>query len=203
LLDLAQIESGVFAIKIQPFDIVRVAEDTLYKFKPLFEQKGITVRRCFPDTLGVNADCRRTEQIITNFLNNAIDHLDERCEIDVAISKRNEPQDCNDNDYVNGGGAVRLSVYNTGDRIPEDIMDKLWESFYKADASRAREYGGTGLGLSIVRAIQDGHNGKYGVINRENGVEFWITLPVCNELSYALFNSNQNVLPLPGSEITP
>ena len=71
---------------------------------------------------------------------------------------------------------VRISVFNTGQPIPEDSIPHLWEKFYKVDKARTREYGGNGVGLSIVKAIMDSMNQPYGVLNYENGVEFWFEL---------------------------
>ena len=56
------------------------------------------------------------------------------------------------------GDVVRLSVFNTGARIPEEDLDKIWIKFYKVDKARTREYGGSGIGLSIVKAIMDSMN---------------------------------------------
>ena len=71
---------------------------------------------------------------------------------------------------------VRISVFNTGDRIPEEEFEHIWSKFYKVDKAHTREYGGSGIGLSIVKAIMESVNGSYGVVNYENGVEFWIEL---------------------------
>ena len=74
------------------------------------------------------------------------------------------------------GDTVRVSVYNTGQQIPEEDLDKIWIKFYKVDKARTREYGGSGIGLSIVKAVMDALHQKYGVRNREDGVEFWFEL---------------------------
>jgi signal transduction histidine kinase len=71
---------------------------------------------------------------------------------------------------------IRVSVFNTGQPIPEDSIDHIWEKFYKVDKARTREYGGSGVGLSIVKAIMEGMGQKYGVINYDNGVEFYFEL---------------------------
>ena len=71
---------------------------------------------------------------------------------------------------------MRVSVFNTGNPIPEEALSDLWTKFYKVDKARTRAYGGSGIGLSIVKAIIDGHNQECGVENWENGVEFWFTL---------------------------
>ena len=73
-------------------------------------------------------------------------------------------------------GHARVSVFNTGMPIPEDSLPHLWEKFYKVDKARTREYGGSGIGLSIVKAIIESMNQEYGVVNYDNGVEFWFTL---------------------------
>ena len=71
---------------------------------------------------------------------------------------------------------MRVSVFNTGIPIPEESIPHIWENFYKVDKARTREYGGSGVGLSIVKAIMDAMNQSYGVINYDNGVEFWFEL---------------------------
>ena len=71
---------------------------------------------------------------------------------------------------------VRVKVFNTGDNIPEEHMLKIWNRFYKIDESRNRKDGGTGIGLSLVRAIMNNYGNSYGVVNKENGVEFYFDL---------------------------
>ena len=69
-----------------------------------------------------------------------------------------------------------MSVFNTGEPIPADCVEHIWEKFYKVDKARTREYGGSGVGLSIVQAIMESMNQAYGVENYDNGVEFWFEL---------------------------
>ena len=103
---------------------------------------------------------------MSNYVSNALNHLD----YDRVIDIRMELKDT----------AVKVSVFNTGDPIPEEDLEKVWIKFYKVDKARTREYGGSGIGLSIVKAIMDAHKGKYGVENRENGVCFWFELETQN-----------------------
>lgn len=79
------------------------------------------------------------------------------------------------------GKKVRISVFNSGIPIPEESLPHLWEKFYKVDKARTREYGGSGVGLSIVKAIMESMNQKYGVVNYENGVEFWFEMEKVGE----------------------
>lgn len=64
-------------------------------------------------------------------------------------------------------------MYNSGNKIPENDLTRIWEKFYKVDKARTREYGGNGLGLSIVKAILDNYDVEYGVDNVDDGVVFW------------------------------
>jgi signal transduction histidine kinase len=159
LLDLSQIESGYFILERQVVDISMLVEQVLNKFEPILKEKQICLSGARQREVMVNGDIFRIEQVMVNYLNNAINHIDQQKEIAVNI----HPVD----------DKVRISVFNTGKPIPDESLDKVFISFYKVDKARTRSYGGTGLGLSVVRAIQEQHNNAYGVINRDNGVEFW------------------------------
>ena len=74
-----------------------------------------------------------------------------------------------------------MTVFNTGNAISDEDLEKLWTKFYKVDKAHTREYGGSGLGLSIVKAIMESHHQKYGVRNVEDGVEFWFELQKAKE----------------------
>ena len=71
---------------------------------------------------------------------------------------------------------VRVKVFNTGEQIKEEDLNRIWNRFYKADASRNRAQGGTGIGLAFVKAIMNNYENEYGVINKEDGVEFYFEL---------------------------
>jgi signal transduction histidine kinase len=102
------------------------------------------------------------EESITNYVSNAYHHVTGENTIVVKTQKHD--------------GRVRVSVFNTGNQIPEDAIEKVWIKFFKVDKARTREYGGSGIGLSIVKAVMDLHNQKCGVLNHEDGVEFWLEL---------------------------
>ena len=104
----------------------------------------------------------RIEEVFMNYFTNAVHY----CQGEKLIHIRVEPQD----------GKVRVSVFNTGDPIPEESLAHLWEKFYKVDKARTRQYGGSGVGLSIVKAIMESMNQEYGVQNYSNGVVFWFVL---------------------------
>lgn len=159
LLNLSQIESRYFQIEKTDFNLISLIEYVLSKYKSIFEEKNIKIQFNTDESIIAYGDMVRIEQVLTNYINNAINHVnDERI---IKISK------------VVNNNKIRVSIFNTGKHIPEESLDRIWKSFYKVDKARTRAYGGYGLGLSIVKAIQDLHHNAYGVENVENGVSFW------------------------------
>ena len=128
----------------------------------LIQQAGASVDFVSEEKVYVWGDEFKTEQVVRNYLTNAIHHVDNEKRIEVRI--------------VSSDGKVRVSVFNSGKPIPEEDVPKLWDKFYKVDKAHTREYGGNGIGLSIVKAIMESFHQGYGVRNFDNGVEFWFEL---------------------------
>ena len=162
LLDLSQIESGNFKLEIKSFDISMLIENLLDKYTPIFTEKGIQISFEGSGMTSTNGDVDRIEQVIINYLNNAVDHVDHNKRIRISLSGEKDK--------------VRVSVQNSGESIPQEAQDKIWTSFYKVDEARTREYGGTGLGLSVVKGIMERHGNQFGVENTSDGVAFWFEL---------------------------
>lgn len=163
LLQLSQLESGKYFIEKTTFNICEVVERVIEKYQPIIRKKNIKIiLNKEQEEILVSADKTRIDQVLVNLINNGINHVSNQGMIDISIKY--------DSDLA------RVSVHNTGNNIPNEEIDRIWESFYKIDKSRARKYGGTGLGLSIVGRILQLHNAEYGVANTEDGVEFWFKL---------------------------
>lgn len=160
LLSLNQIESGKNAVEFSHFNIVPVISSVVQSFDIVAQQKGVRFVFDTSKEYYVWADEYMMEEVITNYISNAMNHIKEPNVIEIKIGFIEE-------------GVLRISVFNTGDPIPEEDIPNIWTKFYKVDKARTREYGGNGIGLSIVKAIMDAHNQRYGVCNKANGVEFW------------------------------
>ena len=139
LLTLNQIEFGNNQLSMQRFDV--------------FEEEA---------PVYVWADELMIEEVFSNYLSNALNHVYENGTIRIWF----ERMDSN----------LRIHVYNDGKCIPEEELNKLWIKFYKVDKARTREYGGNGIGLSIVAATMKAHGKDFGVANKENGVDFYFDL---------------------------
>lgn len=159
LLNLSQFESGFFKLEKSIFDITYLLEQTLFKYQRIFEEKEIQLNVFKIESCLVNADIIRIEQILVNYLNNALNHVDATKQIKINM--------------IDLKDKIKISIFNSGKHIPDECLDRIWTSFYKVDEARTRDYGGYGLGLSIVRAIQELHHNAYGVSNIEEGVLFW------------------------------
>ena len=162
LLTLNQLESGRDAAVMERFDLCALIRGVLDTMEIMISQKEARV--LFDDSrpVFVWADEFKTEEVVTNYVSNALNHLDGDRQIEIKIHDEHE--------------RVRVTVFNTGNPIPEEDVPNLWNKFYKVDKARTREYGGSGIGLSIVKAIIESMNQEYGVVNYDNGVEFWFTL---------------------------
>ena len=165
---LMQLEGGSEQLVTERFDIGELARNLLQKYAPRLAQKAVTVAPPPETPLLVQADDYWIENVLTNYLSNALNHVSEGGRVAITVQ-------------LLDNGCVRTAVFNTGDQIPTEELPRIWESFYKVDKARTRAYGGTGIGLSVVASIMKAHGMPFGVRNvsdeRGIGVEFFFDLP--------------------------
>lgn len=167
LLELMKLEYGKREFHNQKINLVELTHEVIRKCRVMIEERQIQIDFEDKNPVYVYADELYIEQVITNYFTNAIKHCDElngKKEIKIKIGTSDK------------NGKVRLSVFNTGENIAEEDLDRIWVRFYKVDSSRNRENGGSGIGLALVRAIMNSYHNDYGVINHEDGVEFYFEL---------------------------
>jgi len=160
LLALNQLEFGNNKVKLERINIGDLINRNIQEMNILIKQKEIRINTIKEEGIFVWADEYQIGEVFKNYLSNAIHYVTGEKQIDIKIENLET-------------GKIRVSVYNTGDVIPEEAVPYLWDKFYKVDKARTREYGGSGIGLSIVKAIMETLDQKYGVINYPNGVAFW------------------------------
>ena len=168
MLVLNQLEAGQMNMDMVDFNLTEMIDSVVDSNKINFEAQNITYSFINKEECIVHADEFLIEQVITNFISNAIHYVLNENVINVRY------------DFVKKG-KVRISVFNSGNNIAKKDIKHIWEKFYKADKARSREYGGSGIGLSVVKAIMDLLHEKYGVDNLENGVEFWFELSLVKD----------------------
>ena len=171
LLELMKLEYEDIEFNDNNFDIVELIREIVRISKVKLEEEKIEVTFEEQEPIYVFADDFYIDQVVTNYFTNAIKNIKEKNgkkEIRVSLSKSDEQ------------GKVRISIFNTGDHISEENLDRIWTRFYKVDTARSRAKGGTGIGLALVKAIMSKYNNNYGVENVENGVEFYFELNYSN-----------------------
>ena len=162
LLELNEIEFGQEKVQMERFDVVELMKNLTSSADILFQKKNVTLVFEQEDPIYVWADEFMIEEVLSNYISNASNHAYNDGIVKISFEQRQRD--------------VRIYVYNDGDRIPEEDLEKIWIKFFKVDKARTREYGGNGIGLSIVAAAMQAHGKEYGVANKENGVEFYIDL---------------------------
>ncbi len=162
LLEITKYSSGAYEPVHENFNIRDMVQEWFDRNTALLEEKGITaVNDINPDYTG-NGDSIILSSVINNYLSNAVSHIDG----EKKIVCRTESI----------GDSYRVFVFNTGNHIEEKHVDKIWDSFYRADKSLSRSQGRFGLGLAIVASIQKLHGEDFGVKNVPDGVEFFFDI---------------------------
>ena len=159
MLEITKYSSGAYEPQREDFALRGFAEEWFERNAAILEEKGIRAENAIPEEAVGNGDRLILSSVLNNYLSNAVSHADGARVIRVFCREH--------------GVAWRMVIYNTGEHIAAKDIDKIWDSFYRADKSLSRSQGRFGLGLAIVAAIQKLHGEDYGVENVEDGVEFW------------------------------
>ncbi|AFQ18357.1 two-component sensor histidine kinase [Bacillus thuringiensis] len=162
MLELAKFESGTYKMKKSSFYIDTVIEDICEHLSVEIEKKELHVHKNIR-SFEVIANQGRIEQVIVNFITNAIRYTPNK--EDIIIST------------IDDKDRIKVCIENKGTHIEEEQLDKIWDRFYRVDAARQRSQGGTGLGLAISKNILELHDAEYGVKNTGDGVLFYFYLP--------------------------
>lgn len=164
LLDISSLENGFTKMKNEQLNISNLISWLCSKKQITATKKSINIALDIEENLEVKGDMFYLEQAFTNLIDNALTYTGVGRTINIKIALENEE--------------VKCSIKNEGVIIPEEELEKIWESFYKLDKAHTPQ-GEThaGLGLYIVSIIINAHNGKFGANSLGNGMEFWFTIP--------------------------
>ena len=161
LLELGAIEN--VKVDVEPVRLFPLVEDIVTSLSVAASERTITVRNLVTTDVEVFADPHRLMQMLTNLIDNAIKFNREAGT--VTIDHEIEKDDI-------------IRVADSGEGIPAQHLDRLFERFYRVDRARSRNLGGTGLGLAIVKHLARAHGGDVSVTSRAGeGSEFTIHLP--------------------------
>ncbi len=162
MLLIARLDQGR-PLEAKPVDLQVIARDAAADARAVAPQRAITLDA--PSAVVVSGDDTRLRQVVGNLVRNALVHTPPTTPVDIAVTTVN--------------GTAHLEVADHGPGLKAEDRERIFEPFYRADASRSRDSGGAGLGLSIVNAVVVAHGGRVQV--RETGgggATFDVELPL-------------------------
>ena len=162
--DLTKMESNVISISRNNFNISDLIHNVIKSFNVLLAQNNIELNINIEHNIICYGDENKLSRVIYNFISNAIKYSYENSTIIINLKTTNQ--------------SIVFEVIDNGIGISEDIIDKIWERYFKIDKKFSRNVNSTGLGLAISKAILDAHKAKYGVDSKpKQGSRFYFEIP--------------------------
>lgn len=154
ILDLSSIQSNIYELNKEKFDLNKLIIEILKRYKYLEEKENYKFIFKKGRKIIIEADKKKLEQVIYNLVNNAIKYTGKDKSVTIKLTKEKN--------------RLKVSVIDTGKGIDKDEIKYIWDKYYKVQKKYERNIVGTGLGLNIVKNILEKHNYEYGV-NSEKG----------------------------------
>jgi two-component system, OmpR family, sensor histidine kinase BaeS len=160
---LAEGDAGTSSPRLVELDLASAIRSAIDLAAPSAERAGLRVETHVPAALPARADPDRLAQVLANLLSNAVHYTPAGGLISVRAERR--------------PGDVLVSVANTGDGIPAEDLDRVFERFYRVEKSRDRARGGAGIGLAIVKQLVESFGGRVGAESQGGLTRFWFSIP--------------------------
>ena len=147
MLDLSRLEANKVELQLEDIDLEDIVTEIVDEYEVLLMKKEAKVNVSAFKT-HIQADKELIKTVIRNFMSNAVKHVHEKGHINICIDEG-------------------VKIYNEGEHIPDENLDTIWYTFVTHDQQ------GSGLGLAICQSILELHDFEYGVMNKDDGVEFY------------------------------
>lgn len=180
LLSLSKVEMNESSVPTEKISIPPIVQTAIQRLEHLANNKEmVIIYKCnsnIPDVLG---DKNELLQVFINLISNAIKYGYEKTEIIISISLTDNILASDNHIFKNARTLLSVSIEDKGEGIPEELLSRITERFYRVDKTRSRNIGGTGLGLSIVKHILNRHRAEMTIKSTENiGSVFTVLFPV-------------------------
>lgn len=178
ILELSAIEAGNVQVKAEEVELYPIVNDVISSLTTKSSGEGIAVNNAVARDAMVYADARRLEQMLTNLVENAIKFNRPNGTVTIKFESASETAKAPGSPSPTQPARDRIIVEDTGEGIPTQHLERLFERFYRVDRARSRDMGGTGLGLAIVKHLARAHGGEVTVTSElGKGSTFTIELP--------------------------
>jgi two-component system phosphate regulon sensor histidine kinase PhoR len=182
ILELSAIEAGNVQVRAEPVQLAPIVTDVILSLATKGSAKGIIVRNAVLPEVIVYADARRLEQMLTNLVENAIKFNRHNGRVTIRFERGGREGDKPQRDQEKHASETiardKIIVEDSGEGIPAQHLERLFERFYRVDRARSRDLGGIGLGLAIVKHLTRAHGGEVTVSSEVGkGSAFTIELP--------------------------
>lgn len=156
MLTLSKLEAGVQLLHLENIELNSLVKSEIKKYETILNKKAINIKIEERGTFFLDCDKSQITKVLHNILSNSVRHCENVGQINLFINENS------------------IEIINTGECIPEEKLEHIWEPYYKVDVARERDdVQGSGLGLAIVKQILNLHGLQYGISNIENGVSVW------------------------------
>lgn len=163
ILEIVSLNDGIITSTPEKIDVARMIADLLPDFHTLAEADGKRIKCDIHDGEITLTDCKMLKRVLANVLLNAVQNTPAYGEIRLWTE-----------DFA---GQYRLCILNTGAKIDDSVLPKLFDPFYRVDKARSRKDGRSGLGLTIVQKTLETMNIEFSLDNVKDGVLFRMDLP--------------------------
>jgi signal transduction histidine kinase len=160
---LAEGDAAAGSPAIVTLDLATAIRSAVELAQPSIERAGLSLSVAVPETLSARANPDHLAQVLGNLFSNAVRYTPAGGEVIVRAERR--------------PGDLLISVANSGEPIPADDLDRVFERFYRVEKSRDRARGGAGIGLAIVKQLVEAGGGRVGAESAEGKTRFWFSLP--------------------------
>jgi signal transduction histidine kinase len=160
---LAEGDAASVPPAVHSIDLVMAVRAAVDLAQPALDRAGLGVTVDAPTALPARANPDHLAQVLANLLSNAVRYTPRGGMVTVKVERR--PDD------------LLVSIANTGEAIPPEDLDHVFERFYRVEKSRDRARGGAGIGLAIVKQLVEAGGGRVGAESTEGQTRFWFSLP--------------------------
>lgn len=162
--DITRFNLTHISLELERVNFTRLVRQTIFEFEPVIKEKGLCWKPEIGEGIELLCDPDKIERVLDNIIRNAVNYSYPDTEIEVSL--------------VQNDKFVVFSVKNKGKTISDDKLDKIFEQFFRLDASRSTGSGGAGLGLAIAKEITELHGGSIKAESADESVRFTVEIPL-------------------------